>query len=114
MSLFQASDSTEKRPETPEEEYDCLNETGGRIGPEGGRLEVLPGTWVIIDKDTFSYPSYVKVQVRYKDISKQNFVNLCYISFVIRLCQKHLKTYSCSKMSLNSDKKNKKQTTYFM
>ena len=83
MSLFQASDSTEKRPETPEEEYDCLNETGGRIGPEGGRLEVLPGTWVIIDKDTFSFPSYVKVQVRYKDsyTSRQNFVNLFQVSF---------------------------------
>ena len=49
--------------EVEEEEYHCLNETGGRIGPEGGRIEVMPGTWVVIDPKTLDLPTFVKVQV---------------------------------------------------
>ena len=48
---------------TPEEDYDCLNETAGRVGREGARMEVLPGTWITLGKGTFNFPSYVSVQV---------------------------------------------------
>lgn len=43
---------------------ECLSETGGNVGPEGARLEVLPGTWITIDKGTFPTQTHVSVQVR--------------------------------------------------
>jgi len=53
---------TAVQPVLLKDEYHCLNETSKRIGPEGGRIEVLPDTWVVIDKETFTQPSLVKVQ----------------------------------------------------
>ncbi|XP_067950294.1 uncharacterized protein [Watersipora subatra] len=64
------------RPETPQEEFHCLNETSGRIGPEGGRLEVLPGTWIIIDKGTFSFPTFVRVQAYTTNLFASHVIQL--------------------------------------
>ena len=58
--------SLQARPETPKEEYICLDHTEKKIGPEGGKIEVVPETWIVIDKNTFSSPTIVKVQVTTK------------------------------------------------
>ena len=52
-----------EKTEIVKEEYHTLTQSGGRIGPEGGRLEVLPDTWVTIEPDTFDQPTFVAVQV---------------------------------------------------
>jgi len=75
MSDFMARQSTPIQDDEAED-YQCLSQTGGRIGADGGRLEVMPGTWMVIHPGTFDYPTFVSVQA---------FTSSLFASYIVEL-----------------------------